>query len=36
MEPIDPIITIKKTHIEIKNNQDASPIILSKDVLTII
>ena len=36
MEPIEPIVSIKETHIEVKNNQDASPIILSKDVLTII
>jgi len=36
MEPIDPIITIKETHIEVKNNKDASPIILSKDVQGII
>ena len=36
MEPIDPIITIKETHIEVKNNKDASPIILSKDVQAII
>jgi|TARA_B100000900_G_C20321994_1_gene610586 hypothetical protein len=36
IETIDPIITIKETHIEIKNNKDASPIILSKDVQTII
>jgi len=36
IETIDPIITIKETHIEVKNNKDASPIILSKDVQTII
>ena len=36
MEPIDPIIIIKETHIEVKNNKDASPIILSKDVQGII
>ena len=36
MEPIEPIVSIKETHIEVKNNKDASPIILSKDVLTII
>ena len=36
MEPIEPIVSIKETHIEVKNNQDASPIILSKDVLTLI
>ena len=36
IEPIDPIITIKETHIEVKNNKDASPIILSKDVQAII
>tara|TARA_Y100000768_G_scaffold385925_1_gene373114 strand:+ start:1100 stop:1315 length:216 start_codon:yes stop_codon:yes gene_type:complete len=36
MVPIEPIVSIKETHIEVKNNQDASPIILSKDVLTLI
>ncbi len=36
IETIEPIITIKETHIEVKNNKDASPIILSKDVQTII
>ena len=36
IETIDPIITIKETHIEVKNNKDASPIILSKDVQALI
>ena len=27
------LISIKNTHIEIKNNEDASPIILNKNIL---
>jgi len=30
---LEPIITIKDKHIEIKNNQDASPLILNKNIL---
>ena len=30
---LDPLISITDTHIEIKNNQDASPIILNKNIL---
>jgi len=30
---LEPIISIKETHIEIKNNIDASPIILNKNIL---
>ena len=30
---LEPIITIKETHIEVQNNKDASPIILNKDIL---
>ena len=27
------LVSIKNTHIEIKNNEDASPIILNKNIL---
>ena len=30
---LEPIVLIKKNHIEVKNNIDASPIILSKNIL---
>jgi len=30
---LEPIISIEETHIEIKNNIDASPIILNKNIL---
>lgn len=30
---LDPIVSIENTHIEIKNNKDASPIILNKSIL---
>tara|TARA_B100000029_G_scaffold484200_1_gene536145 strand:+ start:3268 stop:3480 length:213 start_codon:yes stop_codon:yes gene_type:complete len=30
---LEPIILIKDNHIEVKNNIDASPIILSKNIL---
>lgn len=30
---LQPIITIKKNHIEIKNHKDASPLILNKNIL---
>ncbi len=30
---LEPIITIKDTHIEVQNHKDASPIILNKNVL---
>ena len=30
---LEPIITMKKNHIEIQNHKDASPLILSKNIL---
>ena len=30
---LEPIITIKETHIEVQNHKDGSPIILNKDIL---
>jgi len=30
---LEPVITIKDTHIEVQNNIDASPIILNKHIL---
>jgi len=30
---LEPIITIKETHIEVLNHKDGSPIILNKDIL---
>ena len=30
---LEPIISIKDTHIEAKNHKDASPIILNKNIL---
>ena len=30
---LEPIITVKETHIEVQNNKDASPIILNKNIL---
>jgi len=30
---LEPIISIKNTHIEVKNHKDASPIILNKNIL---
>ena len=33
IQEVETIITIKETHIEVQNNKDASPIILSKDIL---
>ena len=30
---LEPIITIKENHIEVKNHKDASPIILGKNII---
>jgi hypothetical protein len=30
---LEPLITIKENHIEVQNNKDASPLILSKNII---